>query len=60
MIQAFIELTTDLKICGINSGLHLMDNRVSTALEMAMTTMDIKCQLVPPIYQREINSDRSI
>ena len=30
MICSFKELTTDLKICGINPGLHIMGTEVST------------------------------
>ena len=33
MIQDFPELTEYLKICGINSELHFMDNEESTALK---------------------------
>ena len=42
MIQAFIELTTDFKIRGIDPVFHFMDNESSTALKIAITTMDIK------------------
>ena len=47
MIRYFTELTTDLKIRGIKPGFHLMENEASTALKMAMKTMDINHQLVP-------------
>ena len=60
MIRAFTEFTTDLKICGINPGLHFMYNKAPTALEIEMTNMDIKYQLVPPISHRANNSDRAI
>ena len=33
MLQAFTELTEDLKICGINPVLHFMDNEASAALK---------------------------
>ena len=33
MIQAFTELTTDLKSRITNPGFHFMDNKVSTALK---------------------------
>ena len=48
IILAFIESTEDSKICGINPGLHLIDNEASISLNMTMTTMNIKYQLVPP------------
>ena len=41
MIRYFSELTTDLKSCKINPGLHFMDNEAPTALKMTMTIMDI-------------------
>ena len=37
-----------------------MDNEASTALNMAMTTMNIKYELVPPINHRAKNTDRAI
>ena len=55
VIRAFTELSTDLKIHGINPGFNLMENKASTALKMAMTTMDINYQLSPPSNQR-VNS----
>ena len=48
MIRAFKSFTTDLKICGIKPGFHLMDIESSTALEMSMETMDINYHLFPP------------
>ena len=42
MIQAFTELTGDLKSFGIKLGFHFMENEAPTTLKMAMTTMDIK------------------
>ena len=56
MIRYFTELTTDLKVCGINTGLHFMDNEASTALKMVMATIDIKYQLVPPSNHRAKDS----
>ena len=60
MIQAFTELTTDLKIHGIKPGFHFMDNKASTLLKMEMTTMNIKYQLVPPSNYRTNNTYISI
>ena len=45
MIIAFTYLTEDLKIRGIHPSFHFMDNKASTALNMTMTTMNIKYQL---------------
>ena len=53
MIQDFKKSNTDLKSCGINPVLHFMDNKESTALKMAMPTMDINYQLSPPINHKE-------
>ena len=47
-IRAFTSLTEYIKRRGINPGLHLMDNEASTALNMKMTSMKIKYQLVTP------------
>ena len=58
MIQSFTELTEDLKSSGINPGFHFMNNEASTALNMTMTTMNIKYQLVPPSNHRANNTDR--
>ena len=41
------ELTPYFKRRGINPGLHFMDNKESTALKIAMTTMDINYKLPP-------------
>ena len=60
MIWDFIELTTDLKIRGINPGFHFMDNEASTAFKMSITTMDIKYQLVLTINHRPNNVEISI
>ena len=60
MIRAFTELTTDFKSRGINPGLHFMDNEASTDLKMAMTTMDIKYQLVTPSNHKANNAERAI
>ena len=46
MIRSFTSLTEDLKIRRIHPGLYFMDNEASTGLNLTMTTMDIKCQLV--------------
>ena len=58
MIRDFTELNTYLKRCGINQVLHFMDNKESTALKMAMKTMDINYQLVSPSYHRANNAKR--
>ena len=57
MIRSFNELTDDFKICGINPGFHFMDNEASTTVNMAITTMNIKYQLVLPSNHRSNNSD---
>ena len=41
MICAFTELTTELKTHRINPRFHIMDNKSSKALKIAMLTMDI-------------------
>ena len=41
-IRDFTELTKDLKIRGINPGLHFMDNESSKKLKTAMIKMSIK------------------
>ena len=56
MIRAFIELTENLKIRGINPGFHFMDNESSTDFKMKMSTMEIKYQLVPPSDHRSKNT----
>ena len=60
MIRAFISLIEYTKIQGIHPGFHFMDNEESTTLNMKMTTMGIKYQLVPPSNQRAKNSERAI
>ena len=42
MKQAVTKLTEDLKIRGINPGLHFMDTESSTYLKMTITFMNIK------------------
>ena len=44
MMRAFIEFTEDLKRGVINPGFRFMDNEAYTALNMTMTSMDIKYQ----------------
>ena len=60
MIRALISLTEYLKISVFNPGFHFMDNVSYTSLNMTMTSMNIKCQLVPPSNHREKNADREI
>ena len=60
MIRAFTSLTEDLKSGRINPGFHFMDNEASTALNMTMTSMNNKYQLVPPSNHRANNSERAI
>ena len=60
MIRAFTSLTEDFKIRGINPGLHFIDNEAYIALNMTMTSMNIKHQLVPPINHRANNVERVI
>ena len=60
MIRAFTSLTEDLKIQGISPGFHFMDNEVSTALKMTMTSMNIKYQSTTPSNHRENNAEISI
>ena len=60
MISAFTYLTEDFKSRGIHPGFHLMENEASTALNMTMTTMNIKYQLVPTSNQRANNAERGI
>ena len=59
-IRAFTSLTEDLKNRGIYPVLHLMDNESSTALNMTMTSMNIKYQFVPPSDHRANNAERAI
>ena len=56
MIRAFISSTEDLKYLGIHPGFHFMDNEASAALNMTMTTMNIKYQLFPPSNHRANNA----
>ena len=56
MIRDFTELTEYLKSHKINPGLHFMDNEASTALNMTMTTMNTKYQLVPLSNHRVNNA----
>ena len=60
MIRDFTSLTEDLKFFGINPGFHFIDNGASTTLNMAMTYVNIKYQLVPPINHRANNAERAI
>ena len=60
MIKVFISLTEDLKIKRINPGFHLMDNEASTSLNLTMTTMKIKYELVPQSNHRENSAEREI
>ena len=41
MIRAFKDLTEDLKILGTKPGFHFIDNELSTALKIIMTSMNI-------------------
>ena len=59
-IISFTLLNEDLKIRGINPGLHFMDSKASTALKLTMKNMNIKYQLVPPSNHRENNTYRAI
>ena len=49
-----------LKSQGIHPGFHFMDNKASTALNLAMTTINIKYQLVPTSNHRGNNAEREI
>ena len=60
MIRDFTSLTEDLKIRGIHSGFHFIDNEASTDLNITMTTMNIKYQLVPTSNHRANNAERAI
>ena len=60
MIRAFTSIPEDLKSLVINPGFHFMDKKASTALEMTMSTMNIKYQLVPPNNHRANNEERAI
>ena len=60
MIRDFTPLTKELKTQGINPGFHFMDNEASTALNITMTNMNIKYQLVPPSNHISNNAERAI
>ena len=60
IIRDFTSLTEYLKIRGINTGFHFMDNEASTALKMTMTSMKIKYKLVPPSNNRTKSAYRAI
>ena len=60
IIRVFTSLTEDLKTRGIHPGLHVMDNKSSTALKLTTTTMKIKYQLVTTINHRANNAEISI
>ena len=51
-----MSLTEELKNRGINTGFHFMDNEASTALNLTITTMNIKYQLVTPSNHRANNA----
>ena len=59
-IRASTELRTGFKLCVINPGIHIMDNKASTSLKNAIITMDIKYQLFPQKNHRsKIQRDKS-
>ena len=58
ILRAFIELTEDLTSRGIIPVFHFMDNEASTALNMTMTSMNIKYQLVIPINNIAKDAER--
>ena len=60
MIRDSTSLTEDLKRRGINQGFHFMDNEAYTSLNITITTMHTKYQLVPPINHRANNAERVI
>ena len=60
MIRAFAELTEDFKSRRINPGLNIMDNEASAFLNMTMTSMNIKYQLVIPSNHKAKNAEREI
>ena len=60
MIRAFTSLTEYLKTQGIHPGIQFMDNEASTALNLIMTNMNIKYQLVTPVNHRANNAERAI
>ena len=60
MISSFTTLTEDLKILGIQTGFHFMDNEASAGLKLTTKTMNIKYQLVPPSNHRANNTERVV
>ena len=60
MIKAFTELTEDFRSRGINPGFHFMDNEAYTYLNITITSMNIKYQLVHTSIHRANNSEREI
>ena len=56
IMRAFTSLTEDLKSRGIHTGFHFMDNKASTTLNLTLTTMNIKYQLVSPSNHRSNNA----
>ena len=58
MIRALTSLTEDLKIRGIKPVFHFMENEASIDLNITMTSMNIKYQLVPPSNHRANNAYR--
>ena len=53
-------MTTDLKSRRTKPGFHFLDNGASAALKTAITTLDIKYQLVTPINRRAKNAERAV
>ena len=60
MIRSFTSLTKDLKIRGIHPGCHFIYNKASTALNLTMTTMNKKYQLIPLSNYIANNAERAI
>ena len=60
MIRDYKQLTGNLKSLGINPGFHFIDNKASTALNMTMTTVNIKYQVGPPSNHIANNAEREI
>ena len=52
MVQAFTELTEDLKIRGIKPGFHLMDNEASAPLEITMTSISEQQSALLNMFRR--------
>ena len=59
-IRALTSLSEDLKGRVITPGFYFMDNKASTALNLKMTTKNIKYKLVPPSNHRTNNAERAI